>query len=123
MLRNGTDLDSLDDAALSELVANTKNSLDELTSKADINGLSLLEQAQKHKNTALLNEYYQRAVSYYKNSRSGVMVSRIDAPFYFGQSPRFKMPMSLKNSLKKAATLKKPITMIITKHYPPFQFH
>lgn len=63
--------DLLDDKTVSELVDSTKSSLDELTRKADKHELSLLEQAQKDKNFSLLNEYYQRAVHYYKNSKSG----------------------------------------------------
>lgn len=70
-INQGINTDLLDAETISELVDNTKNSLDELTRKADKHELSLLEQAQKSKNFALLNSYYQRAVQYYKNSKSG----------------------------------------------------
>lgn len=70
-INQGINTDLLDAETISELVDNTKSSLDELTRKADKHELSLLEQAQKNKNLTLLNDYYQRAVNYYKNSKSG----------------------------------------------------
>lgn len=60
-------LDLLDAATLSKMVENSENPLDKLTQK-NHDGISPLEKAQKEKNQALLNSYYQIALEYYHNT-------------------------------------------------------
>jgi ankyrin repeat protein len=57
------------------------NNLDDLT--CTTNGISLLEQAQKKRDTDLLNAYYKRAEKYYtKDSGEGISTSGIDSTVY-----------------------------------------
>ena len=58
--------DNLDPATISALIDKAKNNLEALTTKQGKNP-SPLEQAQRDKNFAQLNEYYAQAVDYYKS--------------------------------------------------------